>query len=101
MHRCPNRACPSRGLEIADQLGGAAADIDGVGEQIGAAAGRELGLVRSLPDLYRLRKEQLMGFDGYRERWATKVIDGDRRLRKAMPFPERPLRAQHPGRRAG
>ena len=33
MHRCPNRACPSRGLETLINWVGAAADIDGVGEQ--------------------------------------------------------------------
>src|SRR5436190_2751384 len=33
MHRCPNRACPSRGLESLNNWVMAAADIDGVGEQ--------------------------------------------------------------------
>ena len=33
MHRCPNRACPSRGLETLINWVQAAADIDGVGEQ--------------------------------------------------------------------
>ena len=32
MHRCPNRACPSRGLETLINWTGIA-DIDGVGEQ--------------------------------------------------------------------
>ena len=34
MHRCPNRACPSRGLESLINWVQAAADIDGVGEQL-------------------------------------------------------------------
>jgi hypothetical protein len=33
MHRCPNRACPSRGLESLINWVQAAADIEGVGEQ--------------------------------------------------------------------
>ena len=33
MHRCPNRACPSRGLETLNNWVMAAADIEGVGEQ--------------------------------------------------------------------
>ena len=32
-HRCPNRACPSRGLETLNNWVMAAADIEGVGEQ--------------------------------------------------------------------
>ena len=55
MHRCPNRACPSRGLESLINWVQAAADIDGVGEQLIRRLW-ELGLVRSLPDLYRLRR---------------------------------------------
>ena len=35
----------------------------------------ELGLVRSLPDLYRLTKEQLLELDGFAEISATKAID--------------------------
>src|SRR5438876_6195799 len=59
MHRCPNRACPSRGLESLINWVQAAADIEGVGEQ-SVRRLWDLGLVRSLPDLYRLTKEQLM-----------------------------------------
>src|SRR2546423_14908278 len=34
MHRCPNRACPSRGLEAVVNWVMAALDIEGVGEQV-------------------------------------------------------------------
>ena len=74
MHRCPNRACPSRGLESLINWVQAAADIEGVGEQ-SVRRLWELGLVRSLPDLYRLTKEQLMELDGYGEISATNAID--------------------------
>jgi DNA ligase (NAD+) len=74
MHRCPNRACPSRGLESLINWVQSAADIDGVGEQLVRRLW-ELGLVRSLPDLYRLTKEQLLELDGFAEISATNVVN--------------------------
>jgi DNA ligase (NAD+) len=74
MHRCPNRACPSRGLETLINWVQGPADIDGVGEQLMRRLW-ELGLVRSLPDLYRLTKEQLLELDGFAEISATKAIE--------------------------
>jgi DNA ligase (NAD+) len=73
MHRCPNRACPSRGLESLINWVQAAADIDGVGEQLVRRLW-DLGLVRSLPELYRLRKDELLELDGFAEISATNVI---------------------------
>ncbi len=73
MHRCPNRECPSRGLESLINWVQAAADIEGVGEQ-SIRRLWELGLVRSLPDLYRLTKEQLLELEGYAEISATNAI---------------------------
>ncbi len=73
MHRCPNRACPSRGLESLINWVMAAADIDGVGEQ-SVRRLWELGIVRSIPDLYRLTREKLMELDGYGEISATNAI---------------------------
>jgi DNA ligase (NAD+) len=73
MHRCPNRACPSRGLETLNNWVMAAADIDGVGEQLVRRLW-DLGLVRSLPDLYRLTKAELLELDGFKEKSATNVI---------------------------
>jgi DNA ligase (NAD+) len=84
MHRCPNRACPSRGLESLINWVQAAADIDGVGEQ---AVRRfwELGLVRSLPELYRLTKEQLLELEGFGEISATNAINSIQ-ASKQIPF---------------
>jgi DNA ligase (NAD+) len=73
MHRCPNRACPSRGLESLINWVQSAADIEGVGEQ-SIRRLWELGLVRSLPDLYRLTREQLMELDGYGDISAANAI---------------------------
>jgi DNA ligase (NAD+) len=84
MHRCPNRACPSRGLETLNNWVMAAADIEGVGEQLVRRLW-DLGLVRSLPDLYRLTKEQLLELDGFQERSATNVISSIE-ASKQIPF---------------
>jgi len=74
MHRCPNRGCPSRGLETLITWVEGPADIDGVGEQSMRLLW-EKGLVRSLPDLYRLTKEQLLELEGFGEISATAAID--------------------------
>jgi DNA ligase (NAD+) len=84
MHRCPNRACPSRGLESLINWVQAAADIDGVGEQLVRRLW-ELGLVRSLPELYRLTKEQLLELDGFAEISATNAITAIE-ASKQIPF---------------
>jgi DNA ligase (NAD+) len=72
MHRCPNRACPSRGLETLINWVGIA-DIEGVGEQTIRLLW-DRGLVRSLPDLYRLTKEQLLELEGFAEISATAAV---------------------------
>jgi DNA ligase (NAD+) len=84
MHRCPNKACPSRGLESLINWVQAAADIEGVGEQ-SVRRLWDLSLVRSLPDLYRLTKEQLMEVEGYAEISATNAIESIQ-ASKQVPF---------------
>jgi DNA ligase (NAD+) len=73
MHRCPNRACPSRGLETLINWVQAAADIEGVGEQFVRRLWDE-ELLRSVPDLYRLTADQLLELDGYGEISAGNAI---------------------------
>jgi DNA ligase (NAD+) len=84
MHRCPNDDCPSRGLESLINWVQAAADIEGVGEQ-SVRRLWDLGLVRTLPDLYRLTKEQLMELEGYAEISASNAIESIQSS-KAIPF---------------
>lgn len=84
MHRCPNRACPSRGLETLIHWVGAAMDIEGVGEQFVRRLWAE-GLLRSMPDLYRLRSEQLSALEGYGEISAAKAVEAIERS-KGQPF---------------
>src|SRR5215216_3573059 len=84
MHRCPNDDCPSRGLESLINWVQAAADIEGVGEQ-SVRRLWDLGLVRSVPELYRLTKEQLMEVDGYGEISATNAVESIA-ASKQVPF---------------
>jgi DNA ligase (NAD+) len=84
MHRCPNRDCPSRGIETLNNWVMAAADIEGVGEQLVRRLW-DLGLVRSVPDLYRLTREQLLELDGFQEKSAGNVTDSIEQS-KQIPF---------------
>jgi DNA ligase (NAD+) len=74
MHRCPNNDCPSRGLETLINWVMGAADIEGVGEQFVRRLW-DLGLLRSIPDLYRVTKEQLAELDGYADISAQNAVD--------------------------
>jgi DNA ligase (NAD+) len=74
MHRCPNRRCPSRGVETLINWVMAAADIEGVGELMVRRLWQE-GLVTSIPGLYHLTKEQLLGLDGFGEISAQNAVD--------------------------
>ncbi|MFL6034289.1 MAG: helix-hairpin-helix domain-containing protein, partial [Gaiellaceae bacterium] len=84
MHRCPNDDCPSRGLESLINWVQAAADIEGVGEQSVRRLWEE-GMLRSLPDLYRLTAEQLMQLDGYGEISANNAVQAIAES-KRVPF---------------
>ncbi|HUP32999.1 MAG TPA: NAD-dependent DNA ligase LigA, partial [Gaiellaceae bacterium] len=84
MHRCLNRACPSRGLETLINWVTAAMDIEGVGEQFVRRLWAE-GLLRSMPDLYRLTEEQLMELEGYGEVSARNAVESIA-LSKGQPF---------------
>jgi len=84
MHRCVNRACPSRGLETLINWVSAAMDIEGVGEQFVRRLWTE-GLLRSMPDLYRLTAEQLLELEGYGEISARNALAAIE-LSKEQPF---------------
>jgi DNA ligase (NAD+) len=96
MHRCPNRACPSRGLETLIDWVYGPADIEGVGEKTIRTLW-EKGLVRSLPDLYRLRKEQLLELEGFGEISATNAIEQIEASRQRVPFSRVLLGLNMPG----
>jgi DNA ligase (NAD+) len=84
MHRCPNRACPSRGLETLIHWVQAAMDIEGVGEKFVRRLW-DAGLLRSMPDLYRLTPEQLLELDGYGEISSQKAVEAIH-ASKSQPF---------------
>jgi DNA ligase (NAD+) len=84
MHRCPNRDCPSRGLETLINWVQGPADIEGVGEETIRRLWDE-NLVRSLPDLYRLTKEQLLELEGFGEISASNAIEAIQGS-KQVPF---------------
>ena len=84
MHRCPNRACPSRGLETLYHWVGAAMDI----EHVGASTVKKLwdeGIVRSLADLYRVTPAQLAALEGFAEISAARAHESIQRS-KEQPF---------------
>jgi DNA ligase (NAD+) len=74
MHRCPNRRCPSRSVETLINWVMAAADIEGVGELMVRRLWQE-GIVTSIPDLYRLTREQLLELDGFGEVSAHNAVE--------------------------
>jgi DNA ligase (NAD+) len=84
MHRCPNRACPSRGLETLYHWVGGALDIENVGGSTIKKLWDE-GVVRSLPDLYRLTAERLAEVEGYAEISARRAFESIQRS-KEQPF---------------
>ena len=63
----------------------AAADIDGVGEQTVRRLW-DLGLVRSIPDLYRLTAEQLLELDGFAEVSAANAIEAIQASKRTATF---------------
>lgn len=82
MHRCPNGRCESRGLEtLVHWVSQGVMDIEGVGEQFIRRLWAE-GLVTSMPDLYRLTREQLVELDGFQERSASNVIEAIERSKE-------------------
>jgi DNA ligase (NAD+) len=83
-HRCPNRACPSRGLETLIHWVSAAMDIEGVGEQFVRKLWDE-GLLRSMPDLYRLTPDALVELEGYGDVSAARAV-ASIAASKAQPF---------------
>jgi DNA ligase (NAD+) len=84
MHRCPNRACPSRGLETLYHWVGSAMDIENVGSSTIKKLWDE-GIVRSLPELYRVSADQLGALEGFAEISAARAYESIQRS-KEQPF---------------
>jgi DNA ligase (NAD+) len=84
--RCPNRNdCPGQVLQALKHFTSKGAmDIDGFGEKL-VIRFYEDGLVRSLPDVYKLTVEALEPLEGFQRRSAENLVNAIDRSREA-PF---------------
>ena len=73
--RCPNISCPARLKESIKHFASKQAlDIEGLGDRIVEML-VDKGLVRSVADLYRLKKEDFLKLEGFAEKSAQNMID--------------------------
>ena len=82
-YRCVNADCPAKLRETLLHFGGRGVmNIEGLGE---AAVGQliERGLVRSVADLYSLKKEDLVALDRFGEKSAETLLEEIERSKKA------------------
>ena len=80
---CPNKSCPAQLVQSLIHFASRGAmDIEGLGEKTVSRL-FEIGLVRSVADIYSLTQEQLLGLDGFKETSARNLlaaIDASRRM---------------------
>ena len=75
-YRCTSNNCVGRLKKILSEYGKRKSmDIEGLGEEIVNQL-VDSGLVRSLPDLYRLKKEQLVELERMGDKSAQNLLDG-------------------------
>jgi len=73
--RCPNISCPARLKESIKHFASKQAlDIEGLGDKIVEAL-VDKGFVKSISDLYRLKKEDFLTLEGFAEKSAQNMID--------------------------
>jgi DNA ligase (NAD+) len=72
--RCPNVECPAQVRRRIEHFASKGSmDIDGLGEAVVDQLVTR-GLVKTIPDLYRLRSEQLAGLDKFAEKSAQNLV---------------------------
>ncbi|MBI2588833.1 NAD-dependent DNA ligase LigA [Candidatus Saccharibacteria bacterium] len=72
--RCPNNACPSRSWkQIQHFASKAALDIEGLGEK-NVMALINAGLIKDQADIFRVKKEDLLGLERFAEISASKLV---------------------------
>ncbi len=72
--RCPNNQCPSRVWKrIQHYASKSALDIEGLGEK-NVIALLNAGLIQEAPDIYRLKKEDLLGLERFADISASKLV---------------------------
>lgn len=80
--RCPNISCPARLKESIKHFASKQAlDIEGLGDKIVEALVNR-GMVKSIPDLYRLKKEDFLNLEGFAEKSAQNMIDALEKSKK-------------------
>jgi DNA ligase (NAD+) len=73
---CVNAACPAQLKRLVEHYASRSAmDIAGLGTR-NAEVLVDTGLVRALPDLYRLTPEALLGLEGFKDRKAENLLAG-------------------------
>ncbi len=71
---CVASDCPAQFTRLVEHfVSRSAMDIEGIGEKLAVVLVRE-GLVRELSDLYRLRKEDLLGLERFAEKRAENLV---------------------------
>ena len=74
-HRCPNPSCPAQRLRALIHFAGKAGlDIEGLGRKAIEKLVQEK-LIADIPDIFRLKKEDLRQLDGWGEKSAQNVIN--------------------------
>ena len=83
--RCVNARCPALALEhIIHWSSKSAMDIDGLGEKV-ATRLFDLGLIKDVADVYKLRAEELVPLDGFAQKSAENLINAIEKS-KEQPF---------------
>jgi DNA ligase (NAD+) len=84
--RCPNRSCPAQILQSIEHFASRGAmDIEGLGAKTVAKLLAE-GLIGNIADLYRLRMDDLVTLEGFKETSARNLVDAIAASR-AQPWP--------------
>ena len=74
VYRCTNASCPAQlERQIVHFAGKGAMDIEGMGPKMVANL-LSSGLIKSIPDIYLIKSEQLSGIDGMGERSTEKLL---------------------------
>ncbi len=80
--RCPNISCPARLKESIKHFASKQAlDIEGLGDKIVEAL-VDKGFVKSISDLYRLKKEDFLKMEGFAEKSAQNMMDALEKSKK-------------------
>ena len=74
-HLCPNISCPAQiSGRISLFVSRNAFDIEGLGKKRVAQLINE-GILRNMADIFTLRKEQLLGLEGFAEKSADNLLE--------------------------